>query len=203
MEANPVEKQAVVETNRKSVGSVRRRISACLLLLCGAVCAWMYWPDAAWRIRHAGGTVERLTAGPSAGGIHITLPDTVGDVELERLTSLDTLDPVWLQLRGRQITGRGLQSLTRLKNLHGITLWGTSITDDDLLMLAEFPKMTTVILEGTQMSGRGLEHLSKMPKVQLVNVWFTPLKSEDVLRFQAEHPKIRVLSQFTDKVDDD
>jgi hypothetical protein len=62
------------------------------------------------------------------GRIAITLPDTVGDADLERMTALDKLEPVWLQLRGRQISGRGLESLKRLVCLRGLTLNSTSIS---------------------------------------------------------------------------
>src|SRR5437870_9955044 len=121
------------QTHKLRMKPLRKGAAWCLLGILAGVGGWLYWPkDAAIvTIEKAGGTVQPLTAGQDQGRLAITLPDTVGDTDLEQMTALDKLQPVWLQLRGRQITGRGLQSLTRLACLHGLTLHSTGIEDED------------------------------------------------------------------------
>jgi hypothetical protein len=136
------------------------------------------------------------------GRAAIVLPDTVTDDDLEHLQALDRLDPACLQLRGHQISGRGLASLTRLQRLRILVLYGTSIKDDDLQTLQSFPELATLNLEGSQIGPRSLEHLKKLPALRCVCLHGTPLTAEAVLRFQAEREDVVVLSPFTDKEDD-
>jgi hypothetical protein len=182
----------------------RRSISWCLLIVLGGVAVWIHAPNygAVATIEKFGGTVQILTAKEYDGALAITLPDTVGDIELDSMVALDKLKPVWLQLHGRQISGRGLASLKRLVELRGLTLYGTSITDEDLLHLQAFPKLHTVILDGSRLSAHGLEHLKGLPHLGCVSLRCTSLTAEDVRQFQATMPKLMVLSEFTDPPDD-
>jgi hypothetical protein len=187
-----------------SISKLRKRTAWCILVLFAGLGLWLYWPaDPALAILRAGGTVDQMTLPRLKGRIAITLPDTVGDEDLERMTALDRLRPVFVQLRGRQITGRGLASLKRLPELYGLVLWGTSITDDDLLTLSAFPDLTILNLDANQLSARALEHLKNLPALRAVSVRRTGLPADAVRQFQAEHPKIIVGSEFTDKADDD
>jgi len=186
------------------MSSLRKQLSWCGLVILAALVVWLYWPrdPAAATIRRAGGTVQVLSVEEHRGRIAITLPDTVGDADLERMTALDKLQPVWLQLRGQQISGRGLESLKRLVCLRGLTLYSTSITDEDLSALAAFPELATLILDGSRISPGGLEHLKRLPALRSVSLRVTTLPADAVRRFQAECPQVTVLSEFTEKDDD-
>src|SRR5438105_14735235 len=98
------------------MNTLRSLTCMCLLLILGATAVWIYWPGnrAIATIERAGGTVQVLTSPENRGAVAVTLPDTITDADLERMTALDKLQPVWVQLRGRQITGRSLACLKRL-----------------------------------------------------------------------------------------
>jgi hypothetical protein len=166
-------------------------------VLFGGLNAWLYWPaDPATRaIRRAGGTVQRLTAGPDSGGIAITLPDTVGDEQLEQMDALDRLRPVWLQLRGRAITGRGLSSLKRLDSLHGLTLYGSTIKNEDLVHLEAFPDLQVINVDCNLITDRGLEQIKKLPKLTSISLRGNPITAEGVRKLQADRPKLTIYSQ--------
>jgi hypothetical protein len=183
---------------------MRKAISYSLLLIFGSFAVWLYWPGhrAIATIERLGGTVQPMTLPECQGRFAITLPATITDHDLEHLDALDRLDPVWLQLQGQGITGRGVASLKRLRSLRGLTLYGTGIGDDDLLVLQSFPDLATLNLDGSKFSLRALEHLKNLPALRCVSLRVTSLPREAVLQFQAECPDLLVLSEFTDKNDD-
>ncbi len=181
----------------------RTPLAWCMMVVFGGLCLWLYQPwDPADAIRRSGGTVQAMTLPKLKGRMAVTLPDTVGDEGLERMTALDRLKPVFIQLRGRQITGRGVVALQRFPELYGLVLWGTSITDDDLAHLAAFPNLTVLNLEANHLSVRALEHLKNLPSLRSVSLYATGLPTEAVLRFQAEHKNILVIAECTKKDDD-
>lgn len=172
-------------------------ITLCTFGCVGVGVFWSrYW--AFYTIESAGGTVQVLTADAIRGKLAVTLPDTVTDEALEQMAALDRLRPVWLQLRGRQIGGRGLESLKRLDCLVGLTLNGTSISDHDLSHLQAFPHLETLNLEGSAITSQGLKHLQSLPSLKCVAVRFTSLTYDDVLCLQSACPNVLVLSNFTD-----
>jgi hypothetical protein len=161
----------------------------------------VYWPEdsALASIKAAGGTVQVLTAPEYAGALAVALPDTVTDESLEHMTALEQLRPAFVQLRGRDITGRGLASLTRLGGLKGLVLHSTGIVDSDLEYLKAFPELTTLNLDGSRLTGEALKHLERLPKLRSVSLRFTTLPGEAVRQFAASHKEVLVLSEFTDK----
>jgi hypothetical protein len=183
---------------------LRKTFSCVLLVIFGSLAVWLYWPGdrAIATIERLGGRVQQMTLPEVKGRNAIELPDTVTDQDLEQLHALDNLDPVCLQLRGSQITGRGLASLTRLRSLCILVLHSTSIKDDDLQTLQAFPKLETLNLDGSKIGAPALEHLKKLPALRCVSLRFTSLPAEAVLRFQAAREDVIVLSEFTDKEDD-
>jgi hypothetical protein len=185
-------------------GSIRRCAAWSLLAVFGGLAASIYWPgdDDVAAILRAGGTVQILTSTENRGRIAITFPDSVTDADLERMNALDRLRPAWLQLRGRQISGFALASLRRLVGLRGLTLHGTSITDDDLVALQSFPELATLNLDGSRISARGLDHLKELHALRCVSLRFTTLSDEAIRQFQAARPDVRVLSHLTDQADE-
>jgi hypothetical protein len=175
-----------------------------LLAILGAG-AWVYWPtnSAVATIESAGGSVRKLTAPEYRGGVEVRFESNVTDEQLETMTALDELRPLWLQVQGKQITGRGLAALKRLTTLRGLTLARTSIGDDDLVHLKAFPELSILNLDGNAITSRGLAHLQALPKLSCLSIRITKLKPADVLKFQAEHKDVTVYSEFTDPPDDE
>jgi hypothetical protein len=182
---------------------LRKRLGWLLLLVLLGTLAWLHWPgdSAIAAIEKAGGTVQRLTAPEYAGAPAVTLPDTVSDDDLEHMIALDRLRPVWLQLRGRQITGRGIASLKRLSWLRGLTLHGTSITDEDLVHLEAFSDLQTLNLDANSITDQGLEKLGKFRQLKSLSLRGNPLTGSGVERLKTARPDMTVYSQF--EVDDD
>jgi hypothetical protein len=177
----------------------RRRISWLLLVAFGGLAAWIYWPGdpAIAAIERAGGTVQRLTAGPKRGLFAVTLPDTIGDEDLPRMRALDRLRPAFVQLRGREISGRGLASLTRLDYLYGLVLYGTNIKDEDLVHLHALPELEIVNLDCNLITDKGLSHFSpkEMPKLRSLSLRGNPITAKGVDKLKAERPDLIVYSQ--------
>jgi len=177
---------------------VRITILCGALIVCIGVNAWIYWPwSAKASILKAGGTVQTLTRPDHRGEVAITLPDTVGDAELEQMSALDRLKPVYIQLQGRQITGEGLKWLTqRFPYIFGLTLHGTKVGDDDLTQLAAFPKLDTLNLDASPISDRGLLLLKDLRLLQSVSVRATLVTAQGVEKLQKARPDLVVFSKF-------
>ena len=130
------------------------------------------------------------------GELAITLPDTVGDAELEQMSALDRLKPVYIQVQGRQITGEGLKWLKRFPYIFGLTLHGTKVGDDDLTQLAAFPKLDTLNLDASPISDRGLLLLKDLRSLQSVSVRSTLVTAQGVEKLQKARPDLVVFSKF-------
>jgi hypothetical protein len=183
----------------RSVKKYRSSIGWLLLFIFGGLSAWIYLPGdrSIASIERVGGTVQRLTAGERTGEFAVTLPDTVGDEDLAEMTALDRLRPAFLQLRGRQISGRGLASLTRLDCLYGLVLYGATLRDDDLTHLHKFPDLAIVNLDCNLITDGGLKHFSakEMPKLQSLSLRGNPITAKGVDKLKAERPNVIVYSQ--------
>ena len=196
----------MVLDDRVTVGmnAFRRRVSWLLLVLFGGLAVWLYWPRD-WAIRaieRAGGKVNRITGGPKAGEICVTLPDTVDDHDLAELSALDRLHPAWLMLRGPKISGRGLASLTRLNCLFGLCLNHTNVRDEDLTRLRELPNLEVLNLEGGLITDKGLESVEQLFQLHDVNLWGNPVTAEGVKRLQSKRPDLIVRSRYEASDDD-
>lgn len=184
----------------------QQQISWCVIGLCVLVCAWLFWKYGLYywsivSVERAGGTVQVLTNAENYGKLAVAFPEEISDAELENMTALDRLRPVWLQVHGRQVSGRGLASLKRLDCLRGLGLNATSVTDDDLRSLKAFPELATLNLESNAISSNGLDHLKTLPNLKCVSLRHTLLTPDDIRRLQAARPDLLVLSEFLD-VDD-
>ena len=58
-----------------------------------------------------------------------------------------------------------LQLLSAFSELNRLTLWGASITDAALPLLAKNPKLKTLVLENTEITGEGIHELTKLPNL--------------------------------------
>jgi hypothetical protein len=181
---------------------VRNTIVCGALILCIALNAWIYWPRAKGSILKAGGTVQTLTRPDHRGELAITLPDTIGDAELEQMSALDRLKPVYIQVQGRRITGEGLKWLKRFPYIFGLTLHGTTVGDDDMTQLAAFPKLDTLNLDASPISDRGLLLLKDLRSLQSVSVRATLVTAKGIQKLQGIRPDLLVLSNFTPDNDD-
>jgi hypothetical protein len=183
---------------------VKRLVAVGVLIVCVAINAWIYWPRdrAKVAIVKAGGIVQTLTRPDHKGEVAVTLPATVGDAELTQMSALEQLQPTFVQLQGRQITGESLKWLQRFPSLFGLTLHGTKVGDDDLVYLATFPKLEMLNLESSPVSDRGLVQLKHLPSLKSVSLRGTRVTAQGVEKLQKARSDLQVLSGFMRDDDD-
>jgi hypothetical protein len=100
----------------------------------------------------------------------------VGDEAI--LLALDAYEPVYkvdadgrvihLRLGGRHLPVSVLAEIAKLKELRGLTFWGTDISDGGLTYVKGLSKLRTLELRGTAITDRGLVHLENLASLQYV-----------------------------------
>ena len=81
----------------------------------------------------------------------------ITDAGLVHLSGMTRLE--WLDLTGCKITGRGLASLKKMKQLKRLCLGWTQVDDSGLEVIAGFPKLESLELHQTRVTDAGLVHL--------------------------------------------
>jgi hypothetical protein len=94
------------------------------------------------------------------------------------LLALDSYEPVYkvdangrvtdLRLGGRHLPVSALAEIAKLKELRGLALFGTDISDDGLAYLKGLSKLRALELRGTPVTDRGLVHLENLASLQYV-----------------------------------
>jgi len=102
-------------------------------------------------------------------------PDPVDDGvtgDEKVIQALDAYDPVYqldeggrvisLRLEGTFVIPAVLDEVAKLTELESLSLYGASLTDDNLVKLEGLKKLRCLGLAGTQISDNGLVHLEKL-----------------------------------------
>jgi hypothetical protein len=178
-----------------------------VLVVLAGVAGWIWLPYS-WRypdraaIERRGGKIIELTIPHLKGRLAVRLPGTTTDEELELMRELDRLKPVCVQIEGGSVTDRGVASLTRLKELHQISLQQTRITDESLKLLQGFTDMEMVSLDATSVTDRGLGYLEPLSHLHGVSVRGTAVTLAGIERLRAARPGIIINSNFDPPEDD-
>lgn len=77
---------------------------------------------------------------------------------------------ITIELRGRAISDKHLESLPDLPSLHALVLTDCSVTDDGLKQLARFPSLECLVLTRTSVTDHGIEALRSLPHLQTLDV---------------------------------
>ena len=75
-----------------------------------------------------------------------------------------------------------------LRNLQGLYLTRTRITDDGLAYLVGHTQLRTLILWGTQITDQGLEHLQSLKSLQEVILWDSRVTAQGAERLGEKLP---------------
>ena len=180
-------------------------LAALLIPVIAASAALMFSPtwQEHWRkcevirkIHEHSGMVRVQQAGPEwirpLGGYHrdgntdppIGVYDRVVEVRLidagvsdEFLAELAELKQLRiLNLSQNEITGAGIEHLTRLEHLEDLDLAYTKVTDDDLGPLGEIPSLKRLDLSHNRLSGRGFHCLEPLENLETICLVATPLR---------------------------
>lgn len=76
------------------------------------------------------------------------------------------------------ISDRGLEYLTRCRELQDLRLWGTAVTDAGLQQVAKLTQLRKLYLGGTKVSASGLAALGALPHLETLDITATAATTE-------------------------
>lgn len=89
---------------------------------------------------------------------------------LKEIAKLSNVKAVRFE-NSKAITHDGLVELAKMPSLQWLDLSGTTLTDNDLRALANFPSLLTVVLkELPQLTDQGIKHLQQIPRLRTLKV---------------------------------
>jgi hypothetical protein len=86
---------------------------------------------------------------------------------------IDQNGGVWVRFYESSLPDQVLQHITDIKNLQGLDLRATKVTDAGLAGLIKAFELRELCLAETSVSGMGLIHLSKLRKLQILDLCST------------------------------
>lgn len=69
-----------------------------------------------------------------------------------------------------ELTPRTLDAVARLSELQSVTLWGTNVSDAEILRLLPLKHLLSIDLSYTNVTGNVLTTLSRMPQLAIINL---------------------------------
>jgi hypothetical protein len=74
-----------------------------------------------------------------------------------------------------------------------LDLFGTKVTDDDLVLLRSLTNLRELRLSNTQVTDAGVEHLKGLTRLQILDLSDTQVTDTGVEELQRELPDVRIL----------
>ena len=141
--------------------------------------------DAVAAVKKGGGAVLQVAQNDSRLDVAFHLADgKVGDEQLATVKPLANLI-YSLNLRGTEVTDKGLEQIKDLKSLVRLHLERTKITDAGLAQLAALENLEYLNLYGTETTDAGLQSLAGLKKLKRIYVWQTKVTEEGQTKFKA------------------
>ncbi len=141
--------------------------------------------DAIAAVKKAGGSVLQVAQNDNRLDIAFHLAD--GKIGDEQVASVKPLGNIIysLNLRGTEITDKGLEQLKDLKSLVRLHLERTKITDAGLANLAALENLEYLNLYGVEVTDAGVQSLAGLKKLKRIYVWQTKVTEEGQAKFKA------------------
>ena len=141
--------------------------------------------DAIVAVKKAGGAVLPVAQNDNRLDIAFHLAD--GKIGDDQVASVKPLGNVInsLNLRGTEVTDKGLEQLKELKSLVRLHLERTKITDAGLAHLAALENLEYLNLYGTEITDAGVQSLAGSKKLKRLYVWQTKMTEEGQAKFKA------------------
>ncbi|MFM9962787.1 MAG: hypothetical protein ACKV2Q_16375 [Planctomycetaceae bacterium] len=141
--------------------------------------------DAIAAVKKAGGAVLQVAQNDNRLDIAFHLAD--GKIGDEQVAATKPLANVIysLNLRGTEVTDKGLEHLKELKSLVRLHLERTKITDAGLAHLAALENLEYLNLYGTEVTDAGVQSLAGLKKLKKLYVWQTKVTEEGQAKFKA------------------
>ncbi len=136
-------------------------------------------------VKKAGGSVLQVAQNDNRLDIAFHLAD--GKIGDEQVASVKPLGNIIysLNLRGTEITDKGLEHLKDLKSLVRLHLERTKITDAGLANLAGLENLEYLNLYGVEVTDAGVQSLAGLKKLKRIYVWQTKMTEEGQTKFKA------------------
>ncbi len=112
--------------------------------------------------------LEHISRLPKIVALNLEVCDNITDPSCEILAGMQTLRALVLKKTGfesARISAQGLQTLSALRNLEVLNLYGNSINDKGLQQLQGFRNLRDLDLSLTAISDAGLTHLTRLEKL--------------------------------------
>lgn len=140
--------------------------------------------DAIAAVKKAGGAVLQVAQNDTRLDIAFHLAD--GKIGDEQVATLKPLGKIIysLNLRGTEVTDKGLEQLKELKSLARLHLERTKITDAGLAHLAALENLEYLNLYGTETTDAGVQSLAGLKKLKRLYVWQTKVTEEGQAKFK-------------------
>ena len=141
--------------------------------------------DAIVAVKKAGGSVLQVAQNDSRLDIAFHLADgKIGDEQVASVKPLGN-SIFSLNLRGTEVTDKGLEHLKDLKSLVRLHLERTKITDAGLAHLAGLENLEYLNLYGVDVTDAGIQSLAGLKKLKRIYVWQTKMTEEGQAKFKA------------------
>lgn len=141
--------------------------------------------DAIAAVKKAGGSVLQVAQNDNRLDIAFHLADgKIGDEQVATVKPLGNII-YSLNLRGTEVTDKGLEQLKDLKSLVRLHLERTKITDAGLANLAALENLEYLNLYGVEVTDAGVQSLAGLKKLKRLYVWQTKVTEEGQAKFKA------------------
>ncbi len=136
-------------------------------------------------VKKVGGAVLQVAQNDNRLDIAFHLADgKIGDEQVAAVKPLANII-YSLNLRGTEVTDKGLEQLKDLKSLVRLHLERTKITDAGLAHLAALENLEYLNLYGTEVTDAGVQSLAGSKKLKRLYVWQTKVTEEGQTKFKA------------------
>ncbi len=141
--------------------------------------------DAIAAVKKAGGSVLQVAQNDHRLDIAFHLADgKIGDDQVATVKPLGNII-YSLNLRGTEVTDKGLEQLKDLKSLVRLHLERSKITDAGLAHLAGLENLEYLNLYGVEVTDAGVQSLAGLKKLKRLYVWQTKVTEEGQAKFKA------------------
>lgn len=149
--------------------------------------------DAIAAVKKAGGSVLQVAQNDHRLDIAFHLAD--GKIDDAKIASVKGLGNIIysLNLRGTEVTDKGLENVKELKSLVRLHLERTKITDAGLANLAGLENLEYLNLYGTEVTDAGLQSLAGLKNLKKLYVWQTKITEEGQAKFKAAAAKVTLV----------
>jgi hypothetical protein len=105
----------------------------------------------------------------------------------------------YLGLRGNPITDAGARHLSKLKNIEGIYLGETQVTDRTIAEIAHLSRLQKLWLHDLPITDEAINHIAMLKQLREVHIYATNISAQGARTLQKSLPRCRVIHEIFPK----